>query len=99
MLRALDQCTPGAGAGAGPEDAGEGRKPDFDATNDKQILAKVANQGLTRSKFPPITDEIVKQQAEAASKRHSKAKTCTGSLCPSIRCPRASSARVQAQRV
>jgi hypothetical protein len=90
MLKALDQCTPskGTGAGAGDKQDGPGRpgaKAPFDAANDKQIVAKVASQGITKSKFPPITDELLKQQAEAAHQKQSKAKTCTGSLCPSVR--------------
>lgn len=87
MLKVLEQCTP---AGKVPsetkdvDDAGPDRKtPDFDAVNDRPMLAKVSSAGLTNSKLPPVTDELTKQQAQAQQKKHA-AKTCTGSLCPVV---------------
>jgi len=79
-------CTPGKGTTT--KDSADvqqpaKKRPDFDATNDKGLLAKIKNEGLTQSKLPPVTDELIKQQAEHAANKPSK--TCTGSLCPVIR--------------
>ena len=95
MLRALEQCTPGKvksdiedkedlPSKTKTEEENVKKRADFDAANDKQILAKVSNASSSKGKLPPITDELVKQQ-DSTSKKQSKAKTCTGSLCPATR--------------
>jgi len=78
-------CTPGKGTTTkdSADEQQPKKRPDFDATNDKGLLAKIKNQGLTQSKLNAEKEEIIKQEDENAAKKPSK--TCTGSLCPAIR--------------
>jgi len=76
-------CTPGKGTTTkdSADEQQPKKRPDFDATNDKGLLAKIKNQGLTQSKLDAVKEEMKK--AEQDGKKPSK--TCTGSLCPAIR--------------
>jgi tetratricopeptide (TPR) repeat protein len=97
MLKALQQCPPGkvSAAGTSPEEEeADNKKPVFDASNDRPMMAKISRASLTQSHLPPVTDELTKQQQEdAMSKQQSK--ICSGSICPTLSSKRSASAYEQ----